>query len=143
MFNVRTIVFVLGCIFLMTAPVVSKIHDESPYSSVTLKVKMKKVNFKVGEPVEGKITIENDYPANIPIVFKIRLYHDGYFVSEVLTSAKGIPFGKTEFTFRGFGVPLFNAERDSVGLWKIKFIQQHLDESYAKTATVRIVADNY
>jgi hypothetical protein len=133
--------FLFSTTVVIVPNVWSKIHDYKPFSSIVVKFKLKRVHFKVGEPIMGRVVLENDYPGTIPAVFKIQLYHDGLFVSEVLTSVKTIPFGHTDFTLQNFGVPSFNSTKDSVGRWQIKILQQNLDEKYAKIGTLYIVAN--
>lgn len=128
-------------LFLLTdRGVFGEIHSDSPYSPLNITIKMEKTVFMVGEPVEGKVIVENTYPANLPAVFDIKLFHDGKMFPERSTAIKGVPSGTTEFSFKGFGIPQFNLTPAAEGLWRITIVQQNLDSSYAQEVTLRITA---
>ena len=133
-------IFLLLVVLFMTNNAGAKIHDDQPYSSLSVKVEMKKNTFEIREPIEGEVIIKNIYPAVIPAVFHIRLFHDGKMVAERITSVQNLRMGTTKFSFHNFGVPDFNHDAGAEGDWHIKIIQQNLDESYAASVNVRIIA---
>lgn len=109
------------------------------YSPLSIKIKMEKDVFQVREAVKGKVEVENVYPGNIPAVFDIKLFHDDKPVSESTTAIQHVPSGTTAFSFQAFGIANFNDDSTAVGIWRIIIVQQNLDASYTKEATVRIV----
>lgn len=114
--------------------------DDELYSPLRIEIKMKKDTFRVREPVQGTVIVENKYPAALPAVFKIRLFHEGKQVDERITSVKRLPPWKTRFSFKNFGIPQFNNGPGTQGLWRITIVQQSRDERYPAQAIIRIVA---
>ncbi len=108
----------------------SAMYDKS-YSPITIKFKMKRTVFEVREPVEGTIILENRYPSGIPATFRVKLFLEGRFVTETMTSIKHVPTGKTEFIFKNFGIPIFNTDAGKEGMWRIRIAQQNLEASAA------------
>lgn len=109
------------------------------YSPLRIQIKIKKDVFRTGDPVNGTVIIENTYPAALPAVFNIRLFHDGTQSSELITAIKRVPSGKTVFSFKNFGIPRFNSGPGAEGVWRIRISQQSRD-SFAVEVTLRIVA---
>ena len=112
------------------------------YSPIRVTIQMKETVFKIGEPVEGTVVLENTYPANLPATFNIKLFHEGKPVSDLLTAIERVPSGTTPFSFKAFGVPFFNKGVASEGTWRLSIVQQNLDESYSKEITIQIVREN-
>ena len=100
---------------------------------------MEKTAFEVGETVEGRVIVHNSYPANVPAIFNVRLFHDGKLESQRMTSIPRIPDGTTDFSFKNFGIPVFNDRAGTEGEWRITIVQQNRDASDASEAMIRIV----
>ena len=108
-------------------------------SSLRLTIKMTKKVFAVGEPVDGTILVENTYANTIPAVFHITLFHEDETVAELTTAIKQIPMGTNKFSLKEFGIPEFSNEPKAEGRWRIRILQQNVNDSYAAGATIRIV----
>ena len=109
------------------------------HTPLRITIKIPRKVFKVNEPVNGTVIIKNTYPATLPAIFKIKLFHDGQEVSERVTSIATVYFGTTKFSFKNFGIPEFNNGAGSEGVWRVWIAQQGRD-SGAAGITVRIVA---
>lgn len=105
---------------------------------VGVKIGMKQDTFRVDGPAEGKVVLRSDAPANLPGVFQITMKHDGLVTYQAYTSVS-VPRGTTAFSFKHFGIPMFNRGPDSVGLWQITIVQQGLDAPQAAEVEIRVV----
>lgn len=114
-------------------------NDPRVSSPLRIEIKMKKNAFKIREPVQGTVIVENRYPTTLPAVFNIRLFHDGNQVAERITSVKELPPWKTKFSLKNFGIPLFNIHTGAQGLWRITVTQQGKEDRYLAQAIVRII----
>ena len=92
-------------------------------SPVSIKIVLKKAVVNVGEPIEGEFILGNSYPSNLPVVFDIRLFHDDELSMQTNTSVDQLPMGVTKFAFKNFGMPQFNKNRGSEGIWRINIVQ--------------------
>lgn len=109
------------------------------HSPLQITIKVSKKTYKINEPIKGTVIITNAYPATLPAVFKVKLFHDGKKFYAFLTAAQTIPSGTTKFPFDNFGIPNFNDEAGSEGTWQITITQQNVESSTAE-ATLRVVA---
>ena len=109
------------------------------HSPLKIAIKMPKKAYKINELIDGTVIIKNTYPAVLPAVFKIKLFHDGRQFYAFLTSAETIPFGTTKFSFKDFGIPAFNDAPGTEGTWRITITQQNTESSTAEV-TLRVVA---
>lgn len=109
------------------------------YSPLQIAIKVSRKTFRVNEPITGTVVIKNTYPATLPAVFRIRVFHDDRQISETTTSIETVPFGTTKFSFRNFGIPQFNLGPGTEGKWRIHISQQNVPSS-AREITLRIVA---
>ncbi len=126
--------------FLFNAYCIAQdLYSSGMSSPLTVKIKMNKDVFKVGEDVEGNIKLRNTYANGIPAIFVITLFHEGKKISSIETFIKHVPLGETDFSFKTFGIPIFNDTSDSEGDWSIIVLQKDLDESYAQKSNVHIV----
>lgn len=100
----------------------------APYSALNIKINMKKREFAAGDPVTGTVVIHNTYPAALPAVFRIRLFHQGRLVEERTTSVATLLPGVTKIPFDKFGIPQFNNGPADEGRWRIVISQQGIDE---------------
>lgn len=138
--RLRAAIAVVLCAgFCLASPARAETRTAKFYSPVRVEIKIKRDTFKVREPVEGVIVLDNMYPAPLPATFRIQLFHDGEAAGERITSVRHVPLGRTAFTFKNFGVPEFNNNAGAEGLWRIRVQQQSMDDSYARDVTVRIV----
>ncbi len=108
-------------------------------SPLEVEIQLPKESYQVGEPIDGQIIIENTYPASLPAVFTIKLFFNDKLFSEQTTAIKKVPMGTMEFTFKGFGIPVFNNKVEAEGEWRIHIVQLNMDESYAAEAKILIV----
>lgn len=108
------------------------------FSPLQIQIRVSKKTFRINEPVTGTVIVKNAYPATLPAVFKIKLFHDSREVSERITSIATVPFGATKFSFKNFGIPEFNNGAGSEGVWRIRIAQQSNDSNAAEIA-LRIV----
>ena len=137
--------FTVVCLFFLAVSfneniVFGENNSYHNYSPLSVKIKLKKKVYHVAEPMEGEVVIENDYPASLPAVFIVELFHNKKAVSHRTTSIPQIPSGVTEFTFKSFGIPAFNHSPESKGDWRIHIVQQNLDPRYYSGDTiVRVV----
>jgi len=106
---------------------------------ISVQIVPEKKELEAGEKLEGKVIVKSGYPASVPAVFLITLYHDGTYVSQMTTSVR-IPYGTTKFSFRDFGIPDFSREAGAEGEWRITIVQQNRDPSEAASVTVRVVS---
>ncbi len=113
-------------------------YSDQPASRLKVVLHLKRDSYKAGEPLEGTVEVTNDYPAGLPTIFNITLFHEDIAVSNFLTSIQ-IPPGTTEFTFRQFGIPDFDLEPASAGQWRIVILQQNRDASEAREVAFRIL----
>ena len=60
---------VLVCVLAASTGVALAERKNGLTSAVTIKIKVPKAVFKVGEPVDGKVIVTNLYPAGLPAVF--------------------------------------------------------------------------
>lgn len=128
------------CVVLLSGYYVfGNIYSESVRGPLSVMFEMKKNVFKVREPVQGTITVNNHYPAGIPVVFRISLFHNEKPVSELMTAIHEVPYGKTKFSFKEFGIPQFNSGPEAQGLWRLRIIQQNADPASAREITLSVV----
>lgn len=111
-------------------------------SSGSVKIEPSKEVFEVGEPLDGKIKIENVYANGIPVVFIIKLFHEDKQVNVLTTSIPHVPFGEMTTTFKSFGIPTFNSDPSSVGKWKIVIFLQDDDENKAQSTNIEIIPNS-
>ena len=155
------------------------LDSKNPYSALSIEIKTENDVVEAGKPLNGKVIIENKYPAKLSGVFNIALMHHGATTSEFTTAIKtiltptpaptvnvgagiGVPTprrgrrsseridamavrpwsvtGKTEFSFKSFGIPEFSREPDAEGTWNIRIRQQNLDASFGAEAAVFIAS---
>ena len=108
-------------------------------SPVKISIKLPQTEYRIGEPLDGKVVLTNHSPSNIPAVFEIRLYHDGELASSLSTSLKGVPQGTTRFAFKNFGIPSLTNGPDAEGNWRILIYQRGLEPSQGTEVTLEVV----
>lgn len=123
---IRFLIFFLLGVFAASG-VRGETGKDKRSTPIKLKIEMKKSEFSVREPVEGRIMVENNYPAALPAIFDIKLFHNENMYSEFLTSVKPVLPGKTVFTFREFGIPQFNTGEKAKGHWQIIITQKDVE----------------
>ena len=126
-------------LFLSGKSAWGNVYANAPYSPLSIKIRMQKEVFKVGEPIVGTIVLQNIYSVGFSAIFDIKLFHENVLVSQLTTAIKRVPFGTTEFSFQGFGIPPFNDNSATQGNWRISIVQQNLDASYAKEVAIHII----
>ena len=132
--------FLLSTLLLLNPnPLLAKSYSSDDYNPLKIQIKMEKTTFEVGEPVDGRVIVHNSYPANVPAIFHVRLFHDGKPESERTTSIPHIPQGTTKFSFKNFGIPKFNRHREAEGEWRIFIVQQNRDPSQGSEVILQIV----
>ena len=134
--------FSLLLIFMSSLSTRSLLASDQPQdfaSPIAIEITMEKKVFKVGEPVSGTVRVDNSYPAPVPVIFTIQLFHDGKLISEFSTSVARVPMGPLDFSFKSFGIPRFNDTPSSAGQWRVHIVQKGMDESYAREAVVQII----
>ncbi len=119
--------------------VIADKDDPGVYSPLSIQIKMKKYTVKIREPIEGTVIVENKHPMMLPAVFKIQLFHDGNQAVERITSVQQLPSWKTKFSFKNFGIPVFNTHANAEGLWRIVVTQQGKENRYPAQAIVRVI----
>ncbi len=105
---------------------------------ISLTIDLQKNVFEVGEPIEGTISVRNSYAATIPAGFNIKIFHDGTFVSQSFTTVH-IPLGTTKFSFKKFGIPIFNVDPSAQGEWHISIVQRGQNPAPAQEVTLHIM----
>src|SRR5689334_10488268 len=106
---------VLSCslwILATISPAHAAFDSENTHNPLIIKFKMEKTVFDLGERINGKVEVENDYPSSLPAIFHIKIFHDDKPFSDLSTSVAGVPFGTTTFTFGSLGIPAFNSGAD-------------------------------
>ena len=132
--------FLLSTLLLLNPDhLLAKSYSSNDYNPLKIQIKMEKTTFEVGEPIEGWVIVHNSYPANVPAIFHVRLFHDGKLEDERTTSIPHIPEGTTDFSFKNFGIPVFNDRAGTEGEWRITIVQQNRDASDASETMIRIV----
>ena len=112
--------------------------DSGTHSPFKVKIVFKKHVFKIGEKLEGKIVVGHNYPANLPGVFIVKMYHNDQKVNESITSIPAVPMGETDFPLRSFGIRNFNVILSDAGKWQLRISPQN-DEARATEATIRVI----
>lgn len=130
----RFLFFVGLTALFLTTP--SFVYAKTP---IHLSIEMKKHTFSLGEKVEGKVIISNSYPATLPAVFWVSLYHEGTLTSRNTTSVEKVFTGTIEIPLKSFGVPDLGKEKKSLGIWHLKIIQVSAPPSTLAQTTFRIV----
>jgi hypothetical protein len=139
----KKIFFLVLVVFLLPAVCLwASQYRSGTHSPITLKIKLKKDTFEVGEPIDGKIEIQSTLAGGFPVVFNIKLYHDKALFSDLKTEFKRIHFGRTVFSFKDFGIPPFNDSPASQGEWNLSINQQDMDVSHARWVTIQIIAQH-
>lgn len=100
-----------------------------PEGSVAVQIKMNKDTFAVAEPIEGRIFLQNTFMLSAKSTFDIELFHDKRLVTKATTTEMTIPYGRLVFSFRDFGVPVFNQKSGSEGEWRIKITPKGFDKN--------------
>ena len=138
MFMRKSILILFTAVFLLfvAGPALAGKDLTSPLS---IYIQLDKDIFNLYEPVEGKITVKNTYPAPLPAIFQIKIFHNGKIVAERQTSIKRVPEGNTEFSFKSFGIPTINLDATVAGEWQLKILQKNLPESEAKQVHFQIL----
>ena len=126
-------------LILSAPPAGAEGYNIRKYSPLTLKIELDKDAYEVGEPIDGKIIINNTMGSRFPVVFNIKLYHDKDLFGEYKTSFERVFFGRTDYTFHDFGIPEFNDSPAAEGEWNVSILQQDLDVSNARWATIHII----
>ena len=129
----------VSAILLNPHPLPAKAYSPDDYNPLKIQIKMEKTTFEVGESIEGWVIVHNSYPANVPAIFNVRLFHDGKPESERMTSIPRIPDGTTKFSFKNFGIPKFNRHPGTQGEWRILIVQQNRDPSQGSEVILQIV----
>lgn len=133
------VIFMMLLVFAGGALAKEDMREGDLHSPLKITIKLPKKVYKINEPIDGTVIIKNTYPAVLPAVFKIKLFHDGQQFYAFLTSAETIPFGTTKFSFKNFGIPDFNDRTGTEGTWRITITQQNTESSTAEV-TLRVVA---
>ena len=94
--------------------------------------------FQHNENVVGEIVVNNNNAVSLPATFHIRLYQDGKFKEELVSSIDQLLPGQTKFTLAGFGVPMINRSKSSQGNWTLVIYYQ--DPTYSKEANFKILS---
>ena len=104
--------------FSLTIPVYAS--DYSGYHNyIELSIELDKTLYKPNEPVEGKVILNNTAPNTLFGSFTVKLYHDGHLKFTTDTYIKTIFTGKTDFTFKNFGIPRINDSPEDSGHWRM------------------------
>ena len=132
------LLFFICLIFIGGSSAANEWMDERS-SALDIEINLPKTIFSLGEPIEGTITVMNTYAVTLSATFNIRLSRNGELVNELSTSIDHVPSGRTEFTFKGFGIPNFNSDDAALGSWQMSILQQDLDVSHARVISFQIV----
>ena len=133
------LVLFVSAILLNPHHLLAKSYSSNDYNPLKIQIKMEKTAFEVGETVEGRVIVHNSYPASVPAIFNVRLFHDGKPEDKWTTSIPHVPGGTTDFSFKNFGIPVFNDQAGTEGEWRITIVQQNRDASDASEVMIRIV----
>jgi hypothetical protein len=115
-------------IFLMLTCLFSTASFAATTTPLSIEFKLNQDTFTVGEPVNGKIILQNTH-GNFPTIFEVRLYHGSQLFTSYIISFQRIFFGRTEYSFKDFNVPRFNDTPAAVGEWHISIAPQGMDTS--------------
>ena len=102
-------------------------------------IELSKAEYKVGETLDGKIEIENQYPATLPVTFEMKLYHNGKFKRDARVYVKGFPSGDLSFELKVFRLPQQPFKRKDLGVWTIVIKQLSADDSTAAKLEFKVV----
>ena len=108
-------------------------------SPLTLQVEVPKDTFHIGEPIDGTIVVQNSMGGSYPVTFNIKLYHNNQVVREFRTEFQRVFFGRTEYSFKDFGIPPFNDAPAAVGEWNVSILQQDMDVSNARYVVIHVI----
>lgn len=104
-------------------------------------IEMPTHEFKLGEPIKGKVTIENRAVKKLSGNFEVKLYKEDELKYSTTVHLKTVYSGTNEFRFKSFGIPDIDKDESSLGLWRIMIHQINRPQD-AVIEAFRIIADS-
>ena len=99
---------------------------------IDVKIRLERMTYKLGEPLEGKVVITNAAPANLPSVFMVKLYKGKKLRLSTTVSIDTIFTGTMDFEFKNFGIPRLRDDASSIGEWRLVIHQVNQPEEKAR-----------
>ena len=99
-----------------------------------IKIALTQDVYLVDELLEGKVTMDNSFPATVPVTFQMTMTHNGRLKHQSQVYVKTFPPGVLSFDFRTFRIPQKAFKAADVGHWVIRIKQLHADDAYAVRA---------
>lgn len=112
--TLMSLLFALSALVLTPAP--GHAIDRGPLS---VEVNMARAEFRLGDPVTGKIIVRNRSGANLKAAFYIQLYQDGELRYDAVTAVDFVMPGRNEYSLDDLNIPPLEHDPDAQGQWRL------------------------
>ena len=107
-----------------------------------IRIILKKKVYKVGEALQGNISITNRLPVTVPVSFEARMYKNGKREYSNVISVKTFLPGQLSFKFRSFMISEEPFKYTDKGNWEIFIKKLNTNEDNATRVPFRVVSQD-